>query len=573
MDAMRTCLRFSLAAAIGAMVAILLVGCGMGEVGTSSSTPGLTASPSAGAEPTSTPETMAGVPSGSLVFLVAQGYSSNLYLVNSDGSGLTELTDSTENDTPGGFSPNGTLIAYTSMLRDDGNAPGVYVMSPDGSNPHIVAGGAGDSFVSWSSRGRILYYSSVTGVGDYWIINPDGSDRTRISQMNLCSDAVDWSPDGENLVLCQCTSSPDNALPCSLSIIDQQGNLIRTLLQNDTAIPHSPKWSPDGKQILFTSQKEAGGPGTVLVMGADGASARSLYQSPASAIWTEAKWSPDGSQIAVMTSTQIAVVSPVDGTSHVVASGKDIFSFAWSPKGGEIAYDSEDGGYKVYMVGSEGGEPRVVADPATGPVWSPDGKQILFASNRARQEGVWWASPDGSKRGRLAALSAEFVPPAEPTVEGVIGGCTKGPDEFSCLSPDGRSEAIALTNGNVLQIKDLATGVTRSIMTTEVNFWNTSPVWSNDGTKIALSAPGPPSPLYVVDAATGAAKAIAAGLGSGGFDPTIAWSPDDSYVYYVKGTVCREGCAPGFLYRVHPDGTREERVVDMRIGLVYGFKP
>jgi hypothetical protein len=53
----------------------------------------------------------------------------------------------------------------------------------------------------------------------------------------------------------------------------------------------------------------------------------------------------------------------------------------------------------------------------------------------------------------------------------------------------------------------------------------------------------------------------------------FAWSPHDSYIYYVKGTICMEGCASGFLYRVHPEGTGEERVVDMRIGLVYGSKP
>jgi len=39
----------------------------------------------------------------------------------------------------------------------------------------------------------------------------------------------------------------------------------------------------------------------------------------------------------------------------------------------------------------------------------------------------------------------------------------------------------------------------------------------------------------------------------------FAWSRDDSFVYYVKGTVCMEGCAPGFLYRVHPTaGARNE---------------
>ena len=577
MDAMRTCLRFSLAAAVGAMVPILLVGCGMGEDGTSSSAPEPTASPTSSPQPTSASEELAGVPSGSILFLTGGGYSDNLYLVDAEGGEPKQLLDSAESDRPGGFSPDGKSIAYTSWLRDDGKPEGVYMMSRDGSHPQPVAGdGVSDWFISWSSQGRILYGEGVMGPADYWTINPDGSDRVRISRMNDCSQPADWSPDGKSLVLCQCASPPDIAPSCSLSVVDQQGIAIRTLLEDNSAIPHSPKWSPDGSHILFISQKRAGGPDTLVVMDADGTNAHDLYQSPADAGWTEAKWSSGGSQIAVVSSTQIVVVSLADGSTRIVAGGKNINYFAWSPNSDEIAYVSENDGTKLYVVRSDSGEPKVVADPVanTDVAWSPNGSQILFASNRQRQDGVWWASPDGSERGRLDALSREFVPPVEPTVEGVVGGCKKGPEDFSCLSPDGKSEAIALPNSKVLVIKDLASGATRDITANGVGFWNTPPVWSNHGTKIALYAYGSSKrALYVVDVTTGASTAIVEGAGSSGLDSTIAWSPDDSYVYYVKGTVCMEGCAPGFLYRVHPDGSGEQRVVDMRIGLVYGFKP
>jgi Tol biopolymer transport system component len=229
-------------------------------------------------------------------------------------------------------------------------------------------------------------------------------------------------------------------------------------------------------------------------------------------------------------------------------------------------------------VDSNGGRPVVVADPATNSEvsWSPDGKQILFASNRKRQDGVWWASPDGSKRGRLAALSEEFVPPAEPMVEGVVGGCKRGPEDeseaISCLSRDGSSEAIIYANSQLLTIKDVATGATRGIDFNGASHWYAPPVWSNDGTKIALygSHEGKGN-LLVVDVATD--EISVADVGSMFPDPTIAWAPDDSSIYFTKGTICGEGCAPGFLYRVRPDGTGEERVVDMRVALVYGFMP
>jgi Tol biopolymer transport system component len=577
MGAMGRCLRFSLLVAIGATTLASLVACGSSEERASSSTPEPTTPATASPQPSPAGDDLAGVPSGSVVFLTAGGYSYNLYVVDADGGEPKQLLDSAESDRPGAFSPDGKLIAYTSFLRDDGKPEGVYVMSPDRSNPQPVTGdGMNDWFISWSSQGRILYGEGVMGPADYWTIKPDGSERAGISQMNTCSEPVDWSPDGESLVLCQCTATPEGKLPCTLSIIDQQGNSIGTLPEDEGTVFHSPRWSPGGSQILFIRQTPSGEPSTLVVIDADGSNVRSLYQAPADAPWVDARWSPDSSRIAVMTPSQIAVVSPVDGSSHAVASGKNINYFAWSPDSDRIAYVSESDGCKLYVVGSEGGEPKVVADPVanTDVAWSPDGKQVLFASNRARQDGVWWASPDGSTRGRLEALSEEFVPPVEPTVEGVVGGCTRGSQDVSCLSPDGSSEAVIYPNAKVLTIRDVASGATRGIDIDAASPWYVPPVWSIDGTKIALYAGGDGKrALYVVDIATEEVTLVAVDAGSIGLDPSIAWSPDGSYVYFTKGMICGEGCAPGFLYRVHPDGTVEERVVDMRIGLIYGFKP
>ena len=605
------------AVAAAAMVSALLAGCGTAGKTASSSTPEPTVAPTTSPQAASASEELAGVPSGSLLFLTG-GYSDNLYLVNPDGSGLTELTNSVESDTAGAFSPDGSSIAYTSHLRED-RADGVYVISPDGTNARRVSGdGLPDWFISWSSQGRILYAEGVQGSGDYWIVNPDGSEPIRISERNQCSDAVDWSPDGEDIVLCQCTTGADPWPPCGLSIVDQQGIMIRTLLENTPAMPSSPKWSPDGSQILFISQGRASDPFTLFVLDADGANARRLYELPGNALWSQAKWSTDGSRIAVNTSAQTVVVSPADGSSRTVATGEGIERLAWSPDGSQIAvktpgeiivvsmadgnsrtvangnkisdfawspnsdriaYVSEDDGLKLYVVDSDGGEPKVIADPVanTDIAWSPDGKQILFASNRQRREGVWWASPDGSERGRLDELSKTWVPQLSvvPTLEPVVGGCRKGSERNSCLSPDGKSEAVVLSDSTVLTIRDLTSGATRDIEIDGAQVWNAPPVWSNDGTRIAVRAgDSDDDRLYVIDVATGEAEPVAADVRvGGGSESTVAWSPDDSYVYFLKGTFCPVGCGPGILYRVRPDGTGEERVIDMAVSLIYGFKP
>jgi len=562
------------ALAVTALALLGLAGCGTGREKSSSSA-NSTASPTARWEATSTSEATTGAPSGSLLFLVAMGYSPNLYLVNVDGSGLTELTDSTENDTPGAFSPDGTLLAYNVFLREDG-ADGVYVMSPDGTNPRLVTdGGPSDWFLSWSARGRMLFLRGRMGPADYWTANADGSDPARILKNEGCNYPADWSPDGQNLVVCQCNLTPADPTACSLSVVDQQGNMVRHLLEDDSRMPYSPRWSPDGSHILFLSRTPHGTPDSLFVMDADGANVRSLYQFPINGNWSLPWWSPDGSQVALTTGDDIVAVSLADGSSRTVAAGKNITYLAWSPSGEQIAYVSEDDGAKLYVVGSNGGRPVVIANPATNAdvSWSLDGKQILFASNRKRQEGVWWASPNGSERGRLDALSETWVPPAIPTVE-AIGGCKKGSLDNSCLSPDGQSEAVVYPNAKALTIRDVASGATKAIEIDGADLWPSPPVWSSDGTRLALYAGKEgKSTLYIVDLKAGQAEPIATGVGSIGFDSTIAWAPDDSYVYYAKGMICMEGCAPGTLYRIRPDGTGEEQVVDMRIALIYGFAP
>ena len=67
----------------------------------------------------------------------------------------------------GAFSAAGSLFAYSSFDREDGQPDGVYVISPDGLNPILVAGSPDSPdpvsdprwavFVSWSSNGHILY--------------------------------------------------------------------------------------------------------------------------------------------------------------------------------------------------------------------------------------------------------------------------------------------------------------------------------------------------------------------------------------------------------------------------------
>jgi len=512
-------------------------------------------------------------PSGSILFRVESSYSSDLYVVNADGSGLAQVTDSVGKKTGGAVSPDGTLIAYNDASRED-EANGVYVASPDGSNAHLVAAsdpnGLSSYFLFWTSKERLAFNRIRSDVKmspvEFWTVNADGSDPVRISENNRCPGALDWSPEVESLAICQCGDHT-----CGVTIFDERGNVIRNLLNDDARKPNSPTWSPDGTRIAFLAREPDAKSESLFVVDADGANARSMYRLPDTLLWTSVKWSPDGSQLALAPEKEIVIVSLTDGSSRTIATGENMSSLAWSPDGKQVAYVSNDRGYKLYVVDSEGGDPKVVADPVLDRdiTWSPISSQILFASDREHPPGFYWAALDSSDVGRLDW--DRWPPPATPAIVEPVGGCPREEESHGCLSPDGNSAARVDPNTKVLIVRDVATNASDNIKLDQTNSWSGPPIWSPDGTRLAMyGVANGKSSLYVLDIATGKLTLIA--TDAGGFR-SIAWAPDDSYVYYTKGTRCRYGCVPGFLYRVHSDGTGEEQFLDMRVDTIYGFVP
>src|SRR3989440_1939865 len=82
---------------------------------------------------------------GKIVFARYTGNPSQIFTVNPDGTGLTQLTnDPGDGASWPAWSPDGTKIAFASHRSPDG----IYIMDADGANAHRIAPWAG--FISWS---------------------------------------------------------------------------------------------------------------------------------------------------------------------------------------------------------------------------------------------------------------------------------------------------------------------------------------------------------------------------------------------------------------------------------------
>lgn len=206
--------------------------------------------------PSPTPET-AGTPvatalpavdfPGRIVFHSARTGDLEIYTMNADGSGVTQLTNAPGRDLEPDWSPDGSTIVFTSA-RDNPNSVQLYLMAADGSDQRPLMSFVAADYLgaAWSPDGeRIAFYTNVDGNMEVYAVRKDGSDLTNLSRHPSNDMMPDWSPDGQRLVF---VSERDGNR--ELYVMDADGaNQVRLTDSFESEL--RPRWSPDGKTILF----------------------------------------------------------------------------------------------------------------------------------------------------------------------------------------------------------------------------------------------------------------------------------------------------------------------------------
>lgn len=126
-----------------------------------------------------------------------------IMLVNPDGTGLANLTQTWGDDYSPAWSPDGTRLAF---VAERAGQPEIYVMNADGSNQTRLTfnsdntnGNAYDADPAWSPDGtRIAFTSKRTGGYRIWVMNADGSNQVQLSTQPY-SFRPAWSPDGTQI--------------------------------------------------------------------------------------------------------------------------------------------------------------------------------------------------------------------------------------------------------------------------------------------------------------------------------------------------------------------------------------
>jgi Tol biopolymer transport system component len=430
------------------------------------------------------------------------------------------------------LSPDGSRIAYFFPPADP-----IFVADKNGANPRQILAdkkGFHNHYLHWSPDGRFIYF--VRGIPpddmDVWRIRPSGGEPERLTNHHgrvaypalldartliYCAAREDggWglyamdverqiphavtsgleeytslssSADGRRLAAT--VANPVRNLwtvPITDHVVDESG---ATRFDLPTVRAAAPRYGPD--YVLYLSSK---GGAQGLWKWKDG-SETELWKGSDGPVPFAPGVSADGAQIAFVTRSEgrhhVSLMAP-DGTNvHRIAESLDVVDVpSWSPDGrwiAVIAREEEGRARPLYKVPIDGGSPvRLVDGVNSDPIWSPDGRLILYSEG--------WGG-GGLLRGVTPDKQAVPMPEIAVPYAG---------NRYRFM-PGGRSVVIFLHRlGQTVQpeasyhLLDLATGRTRKLTNLRSDFTTRSFDVSPDGKQILFDRYRDNSDIVLVD--------------------------------------------------------------------------
>jgi len=207
-------------------------------------------------------------PDGQTVYFSSRRSGSfEIYSININGDGLQRLTKNIGNLYAPELSPNGERIIFTK------EGDGLWLMKPDGSNPHALTT-ADDIDPTWSADGSMIAFaSSRVGKRQLFIMNADGTNIRQVTNLQDMGGRSSWSPDGRRLAFYKGPTGDHN-----IFIINVDGtNLVQLTNGGDNL---GPSWSPDGNWIAFASYRD--GNNEIYIIHPDGTGLTRLTNNPTS---------------------------------------------------------------------------------------------------------------------------------------------------------------------------------------------------------------------------------------------------------------------------------------------------
>jgi dipeptidyl aminopeptidase/acylaminoacyl peptidase len=343
---------------------------------------------------------------------------SDLWLVPAGGGAPRRLTTSKKADSQPRWSPDGRMIAFVSAREE---RPQIWLIDPDGGEAErLTDSKTGVQSFRWSPDGKAIAFTAQRELtaeeekrqkekddarvvdqdfryARLWTIDLAGKKATEVVKGEVHVGDVQWSPDGSRIAYTVTpTPKADDGGRSDIYLLTLASGESRPLLEN-RGPDNSPRWSPDGREIAFSSREDL--PHTVgqqrlMVIRAEGGTPREvargfLYQPG------PVTWAPDGRTLyftsSVRTTSQLFSVPAAGGTPRQLSTVEGVISPpSFSADGATVAFTLSDvrRPSDVYVVKGL---------PAFAPEKLTDHNPQIGELALGRSEVIRWRSRDGSE--------------------------------------------------------------------------------------------------------------------------------------------------------------------------------
>jgi Tol biopolymer transport system component len=280
--------------------------------------------------------------------LIAFSYDFHVAVARPDGSGLTKLTNGLDERRPR-WSPDQTRIMYQSLEVSYNNE--IFVMDSDGGGQtNLTRNPAQDTDGEWAPNGGKMAFLSdrkftAAGGDGLFVMNPDGSEVVGMASLRTSCDPgrffaswkppYSWSPDGLRIAFSSCLRGQREVFSAAVGARERRN------LTDNPADDAEPVWGPDGR-IAFASNRDNNSRicdrdcnYELYVMDADGSHVTRLTNDPDATV--PLQWSPDGTKILFARFDNVGVdtlfVMDADGSNVFPLDTGDAFNYAtdWQP--------------------------------------------------------------------------------------------------------------------------------------------------------------------------------------------------------------------------------------------------